>query len=734
MRFYRSGSAASCTVRRSHAFGVLVVVGLCVGPGVGAVAVADASGHGDDNGTLHERPAEVGEQGDLAAVQAWLAGRMTEIHVDCAEDLTAGDAVACDRLDDEYPDHLDRYVSVERDRTGGNDTARTFEETRNEQGALANETDAYWDTYEEYQAARAAGDQERSRRLARELTERSDRIRALGGSLDERFARLENRTGRDYSDARRATNETVMDVRRTTVQVQETEFTPSRLSASTNDTTASFRQPAVVAGRLTAENGTALAGRTVTVTVDGRTVATVETDADGRYDATYRPVTTTTGPTTVLARYEPTGVDPFLGSNASTAVAVEVSPAAVEVDVDDDRVAFGETVPVRVRVSVLGRAVPGAPARVFVGSEQVATGRTGEDGAVSPGGSVPATVDDGERTVTVRVSRSGTALEPTEGTVPVTVESSATDLTVEGILDGEELVVSGQLTANGRAVPDQPVGVNVDGETRETATTDGDGRYRVRVPRDTGGRGAWSVTADYEEPETNLGPTSTTRHLRADDVAATDGTDTGTTLLGELRQLAAGSAFLRTLSDEALLGLAAAALALLVGGVAGAAWLLRRRAASEPPAQSDEGVTPAAVDAPDGEEAAGPSGDGTTPDVAGDGTSATLDGPRALDVARARLGGGAPDEAVRIGYGAVRRQLSAEGTIEGDPRTHWEFYRDADAELSEERAAALERLTVAYQRAEFAPEGVGPGTARAALTAAESCLAPSPDGRPANVA
>ena len=78
-------------MRRSHAFGVLlVVVGFCVGPGVGAVAVADASGHGDDNGTHHERPAEVGEQGDLAAVQAWLAGRMTEIHVDCAEDLTAG--------------------------------------------------------------------------------------------------------------------------------------------------------------------------------------------------------------------------------------------------------------------------------------------------------------------------------------------------------------------------------------------------------------------------------------------------------------------------------------------------------------------------------------------------------------------------------------------------------------------------------------------------------------------
>ena len=722
-------------MRRSHAYGVLlVVVGLCVGLGVGAVAVADASGHGDDNGTHHERPAEVGEQGDLAAVQAWLAGRMAEIHVDCAEDISAGEAVACDRLDDDYPDHLDRYVSVERDRTGGNDTARTFEETRNEQKAIANETDAYWDTYEEYQAARATGDRERSRRLARELTERSDRIRALGGSLDERFARLENRTGRDYGDARRATNETVMNVRRTTVGVQETEFTPSRLSASTNDTTASFRQPVVVAGRLTAENGTALAGRTVAVTVDDRTVATAETDADGRYDATYRPVTATTGPTTVRARYEPTGLDPFLALNTSTAVVVAASPVAVDVDVDDDRVAFGETVPVRGRVSVLGRAVPGAPARVFVGAEQVATGRTGEDGAVSPGGSVPATVDDGERTVAVRVSRDGTALEPTEGTVPVTVESSETDLTVEGTLDGEELVISGQLTANDRPVPDQRVGVNVDGETRETATTDGEGRYRVRVPRDTGGRGAWSVTADYEEPETNLGPTTTTRHLRADDVAATDGTDTGTTLLGELRQVAAGSAFLRTLSDEALLGLAAAALALLLGGVAGAAWLLRRRAASEAPAPSDEGVTPAAVDAPDGEEAPGPSGDGTTPDAAGDGGSATLDGPRALDVARARLGGGAPDEAVRIGYGAVRRQLSAEATVEGDPRTHWEFYRDADAELSEERAAALERLTVAYQRAEFAPEGVGPGTARAALTAAESCLAPSTDGRPANVA
>ncbi len=728
---------------RSQRLGVLLVVaGLCVVLGVGGAAVVGATDHLDDNGTQHEHPDEVGDRGDLAAVQDWLAGRMTEIHLDCAANLSTTEQTACDRLDEEYPEYLEQYASVERDRTGNNRTAGTFEETRENQAELAEETESFWEAYEAYQDARAAGDEDRRRRLARELTERSERIETLGGSLAVRFARLEERTGNEYGPDRRTTNDTTMMVLRTTGEVQATEFTPSRLTATITDGTATFREPAVVEGRLTAENGTALADRTVRVTVDDRTVATVETDDEGRYAATYRPVRTTTGPTTVRAWYEPTGTDPYLGSNGSDDVDVEPVSASTFADVDDDRVAFGDTMPVRARVAVRGVEAAGVPVRVFLDGDRIASGRTGVDGEVLLAGAVPATVPDGEAILTVRASRDGRALEPSERSVPVTVEESETDLTVEGLLDGEALVLSGRLTANGRPVPDQRVGVNVDGETRELAVTDDEGRYRVRVPRGTGGRGVWSVTADFRNPTTNLGPTTTTRQLRADALAATDGTDASTTLVGELRQLVAGNAFLRTLSDAELLAFAIGVLALAGLAVAGTAWVVRRRRDDEPGADRD-GVTGTIVDVPDGVDDPDPSGDGVPTDPDPDPSPSVLGGAAALDVARARLGDGDPDDAVRIGYGTVRLTLSARAggdeppggaAGDGDPRTHWEFYRDAEAKLSDDRAEALERLTLAYQRAEFAPDGTTRGSARAALDAAEACLSPAPDGRPTDVA
>lgn len=724
---------------RSQRLGsILVVAGVCLLLGLSGVAVVDATDHRDDNETRHEHPDEVGDRGDLAAVQDWLAGRMTEIHLDCAANLSTTEQVACDRLDDEYPEYLEQYASVERDRTGENDTAETFAETRETQSELASETESFWETHEEYEAARAAGDETRSRRLARELTERSRRIDDLGGSLTVLFATLEARTGRNYGSAQRATNETTMAVIRTTVEVQRIEFTPSRVTATIEDPTASFRTPAVVDGRLTAENGTGLPDRTVTITVDNRTVATAETDDDGRYDATYRPVTTTTGETTVRAWYQPTGADPFLGSNATTTVHVEAVRASSVVDVDDDRIAFGDTVPVTARVSVLGEAAPGVPVHVYLESERIASGHTGPDGEALVGGSVPASVPDGQATLTVRASREGTALEPTVDRVPVTVERSETNLTVEGLLDGDDLVISGQLTANDRPVPGQQVGVNVDGETREIAVTDADGRYRVRVPRDTGGRGAWSVTADFENPGTNLGPTTRTRQLTADGLGATDDTDTSTTLLGELRQLAASNAFLRTLSDEELVAVAAGVLALLVLALAGGAWVVRSRLLDDGAPAADDPVVAAVGDDPDADT----TDDDPTVEPSPDTGPAVLDTTAALDVARARLGNGNPDDAVRIGYGVVRRELAGKGApgLEddateadggGDSRTHWEFYRDVAAELPGERAAALERLTTAYERAEFAPDGTSAGGARGALDAAETCLSPtttSPDG------
>jgi len=718
-------------VSRSHALvrGCLVV-GLCLLVGVGGVAVADASEHTTnrtDNETLHENPEEIAGSGDLSSVQNWLGDRMTEIHLNCTENLSLQEEIACDRLDEEYPDYLEQYGSVERDRTGDDETTQTFEQARENQSELAEETREFRATHDEYQEAREAGDEERSRRLARDLGESAERIETLGESLNGLFSVLAAQTGRDFTEVRLETNETVAEVLETTTEVERAEFQPANLTAEVDRETASFRRPVTVSGQLTNENGTGLVDREIRIVVDDRTVTTVETDITGRYSATYRPVTTTTGPTTVRAVYDPSGTDEYIGTEATADVDVESSRPSLSTEVETGSAGFGDAIPVSGRVNVLAVDAPNVPVAVYLDGQRIATGETDESGEFDLAGTVPATVPDGERTLSVRASRPGTALEPTYENQSLTVEETETNLTLVGILDGEELVIRGVLTADGRPVPNQPVDVSADAETRNAVRTNDDGLYESRVPRETGGDGVWSVTADYNSSETNLAPASTTERLRADDLEATNGTERNTGgIAGQTRQTLARFGlyvYVDGLTDRQLVALAASVLGLVVLGLAGLIYYLRRRGSDEAAEASDDDLTPAFVLTDDdaGDESAAAAADDADPA----GAEPTRD--EALDVARARLGNGDPAQAVEIGYGVVRREL---GNGTEDTQTHWEFYRDCESELPDEQVDALERLTEAYEQAAFAPRGPSRRTARAALEAASECLRPSasPDG------
>jgi len=691
---------------------VWLLVGVCLLGSVG-VAVTGASEHG----TEHEHPDEVREEGNLTSVQRWLGGRMTEIHINCAENLSAGESVACERLDDEYPGYLSEYVSVERERTGDSEVAETYGEASEQQRELAEERAAFEDTYDEYRAAREAGDDRRVRRLARELQNRSERIVELGGAQTRTYRRLEQQTDRDYDPAINATDEVVAETSNVTAQVEGDVFTPTALTASAESDSASFTSPAAISGTLTDENGTRLAGQAIVLTVDGETVATTRTDASGDYEASYRPVATETGPTTVGVAYRPSTGDVYLESNATAEVDVESDEPSATVEADVDEVAFGDPVPATVTVTVDGEAAGSVPVVLFLGDERIAGNRTAENGSVTLDGTVPATVPDGERDLRVRISREGTALDPVERTRSVTVEETETELTIEGLLDGDELVLSGQLTTvDGRAVPEQRVGVNVDAEVRETTTTNDLGQYEVRVPEATGGNDEWAVSADYDESDTNLAPTTTSRTLQAEDLDAANGTAAGATdgFVDEVRELLS--------TREGQLGAAVVAFLSLV-----AVPLLYRRLRDEETA-SDEFEGFATTD--EGDSASGdveqPSAEAVEATATEEGSSpapASAPAPAPLELARQRLLEGAPSDAVRLGYGAVRDELlQRTGSEKQDTRTHWEFYRDTAPELPESRAAALESLTEAYERAAFAPAGVTERTAESAVEAAAECL------------
>jgi len=678
---------------------VWLLVGACLLGAVGVTVVG-----GSEHDIEHEHPDEVRDEGNLTAVQRWLGGEMTEIQINCAENLSVIDSAACDRLDEEYPDYLSEYAFVERERTGDDETAETYEKAGEQQRELAEEREAYEETFVEYQQAREAGDEQRARRLARELQNNSARIIDLGEAQIRTYGQLERQTGRDYDPAINTTSEVIREIRNRTRQVEEVVFTPTELTATANSDVASFTSPVNVSGVLTDENGTRLANRSIALVVDGRTVATTRTDAAGGYEATYRPTATEIGPTSVEAVYRPTNEEVYLESSATANVSVRSDEPSVSLDSDADDVGFGDPVPATVTVTVDGEPAESVPVALFLGDERIARNRTAENGSVTLDGTVPATVPDGERDLRVRTSREGTALEPVEETQSVTVVETGTELTIAGLLDGDELVLSGRLTTvDGETVPSQRVGVNVNAEVREITTTNDLGRYEVRVPRETGGAGEWSVSADYNESDTNLAPATTARTIRGEESNRTNGTtvDDGDDIVDRARAFVS--------DNEQPLG---AAIALL--SLAAVALIAGRRLLGG-------GEDTGSLGGDDG--VAGSADEQALTDAFEEATPEETTPPDPLELARQRLLEGAPSDAVRLGYGAVRDELlQRTGSEERDTRTHWEFYREVAPELPESRATALESLTEAYERAAFAPAGVTERTAESAVEAAAECL------------
>lgn len=690
--------------------GVLLAgVVLCLAVVAGGLAVADE--HGDD--APHEHPDEAGEDGDLEEVAAWLAGRMTEIHLDCAEGVTVGEYDVCDRLDDDYPEHLERFADVERETTGDDGTSETFEEAGETHREFVDDVREFRRTHDEYREARAAGDEERARTLARDLVRIGDRIGTRGDHLEDLLADLDRDTDRNVSDAGSATRETTDEVDRIREQVESESFQPTELSVDRSGPRASFSEPVTLSGRLTDDNGTALTNEPIVLLVDNRSVGTTTTGGDGTYAIEYRPTSTETGPTTLNVTYAPEDASPYLGGAATTVVEVQQVEPSVRLDETPETASFGAQVRVVGRVDVDDVDAADVPVAVSLGERSLGTVRTDDDGVFVLETTLPAAVPAGEQPLTVRASEQGLALSPARATATAVVDETDTRLAVSGAVDDEELTVRGRLTTeDGEPVSGEPVAIGVDGDARRVAVTDADGRYATSIAIDPVEADAWTVTATYDEAETNLGAsraaTTVARERGAGERIRGAADSARASLLSVLRGETSPTDSVGAGGDRSLpVGpLDLAALALLAGAGGALVHVLRR---GRP---GDRGAT-------GGGEAAETAADRST-----DAESGAAPTAGQLAAAHDRLRDGAPRAAVQTCYGAVRGALRGDVGQQGptDARTHWEFYRDAAATLPDDRTAPLQTLTAAYERATFDPTAVDDATAADALDAAVRCL------------
>ncbi|SEP93431.1 DUF4129 domain-containing protein [Natrinema salaciae] len=667
----------------------LLLVSIAVGGGIATVNATSAADGGpaqrvaaqqsesddDPNETQpHRNPDEYAEDGDLESLEGWLSDRMTTRLEEGAIRLREGEYEAAGGyVGEDYRERLGQYVNI-TEMTDGDSYDERFDVTGEQQARLSDAVREYRETKAEYEAAREAGDDRRARELARDLETLADEIDSLGGSVRGNYDDLEAGTDANLTEADAAIENVTEEIRTEQAAVREQEFEETELSLEPEREEISFLEPLAATGELRTANGSPIANEEITLEIGNRTER-FTTNSTGEFTLEYRPIDEPLDAEKLSFRYVPDPQSTYLGDETNVSVSIEQVEPTVELSETPSEVSYGETHAVTGELHADGVPVDGVPLTVSLDGERIGNA-TVRDGAFETAVAVPASVDDGDRELRVRLPFEDRALAATANTTGVRVLETETELSIEGDSAGErEITVNGTLSAAGSdGVEGEDVQLRIDGAAASTVTTGSNGTFAdtVAVP-DSVDANDVTVTAVYEARDTNL------ESATAETAVTIDEADSQLSTVIRL-----GGGFLVVIA--AGLGI----------------WWYRRS---------------------DGMDA--PVGSANDRGSADDGAIAAVE--PLLERASEHLENGQPSDAARTGYAAVRRVLASR--IDGqEALTHWEFYR-AYREEGDADADSLHTLTTAYERAAFDRDRISPADAASALeTARRLCEVTTSDG------
>lgn len=653
-----------------------------------ADATANATTGGAANRTTvyHRNPEEVG--GGVSEAEVWLASEMAD-RLSRSVDLSQSQRQRARQLvsnSSEYAELAQEYAAA----TDGSEDGQvaTFSDVGIAQRDLLATVGTYRTVHDQYSEARQGDNRTRELRLAHELGRLARDVNRSTADLLDMYANLSSNSSVDLGDTPDRIRSLRTNITRTQREVQEQSLVETRLRIDPVEPNGSFADPLRFEGRLTTGGGEPLADRNVTIEVGNESVEAT-TDRRGRFALDYRPVEARAEAGVRTIRYRPANASRYASS--AQRVRLDVNQVEPNVTISDrpDAVGYGERFVVEGRVGKngVGAAVP---LNVSVGDVKLNTTESAENGSFRAVAELPANVTAGDRPLRVGVNLTGRALAGTATTAPVTVERTATDLSITAARQRENTVlVAGRLTtADGAALENQTVEIRVGDATAE-ATTNATGGYgtSVTIPQQVQSESSVEVRAVYEDDESNL---------RAAQADATVEVETASSSLPV---------------RETLLRLAGVLGASVVG-----AFLVRRYKPDQWPSFGDDADEGAETD-PDAPD------DGGVADAADPEAEAAFDA--ALDSARDERDAGAHDAAVVAAYEAVRARLGESladrSVTDRSAATHWEFYADCRAAgMADDRLDRLEELTTRYEQAAFAAESVSGETADEAVELASS--------------
>lgn len=690
-----NSSVVNIAGNRAVVIAVLLLVTMTITGGIvltgGNGAGGASSSDGDRAGTpSHRDPEAYSEEGDLSSVQRQLAGQLSSQLGQGAISLSEGEREAASQfVDEEYREQLSQYVDVAGETDEGADLEREFERAGEAQANLSATVTAYRETKPEYETAYEAGNETRARELARELESLYRETDDLGDDAVESYETIENRTDTDMSASIAAVENVTAEIRAEQATVRDQQFEETSLRVTPERENVSFREPLVATGELRTADGDPIANRSIRLDVGNHTER-VRTDSAGAFTLEYRPTNESLSTDRLPVEYVPATQSAYLNAETTVNVSISQSEPTVSLTGTDGDLSFGTETPVNGTVTVDGVPVDNVTLAVGIDGSRADTVNV-TAGTFDEPITIPASVPAGERDLRVELPYEDRALTAASDATTVTVRESESSVAIAEASSSERRVtVAGTLaTPDGTPVPDEPVRIRIDDLTVGTVTTDEHGAFRttVSVP-DSVDVGETAVAAVYEGRGSSL--ESSTAETTVAVSSAGPNVPTTAIAVGMIALLAVG----------------------------GLAWWYRGdddQPAPTGPAVEQWGTIDATTVADAPSEPA--------PDEI----------ESVLERASGQLASGRPDDAVRTGYGAVRRALLARL---GDRAalTHWEFYRQC-TDADDVDAASLYELTQGYERAAFGPDGLSSDDAAAVLERARELCGldePSDGGAPAD--
>jgi hypothetical protein len=519
----------------------------------------------------------------------------------------------------------------------------------------------------------------------------------------------------------------------------------------------SYSNPGTIRGTLRTANGTSIANEQVRLAVENRT-RLVETDGSGAFAFQYRPRSARTGTTNVTVRYVPNQASPYRGDTANlTASVTQVTPT-LSLNRTPSRLVFGDELTLTTTVRVDGAGVSDVPVELRIGGTLFKRVVTGSNGTATTTIRLPATVPDGEQSVSAVIPYEDRAIAGQRTTEPIPVEPRPVTVSMDTTRENGAVAVTGAVrTDNGQAVRGRPVRILVDGEQRDSVETDENGDFETRLSATDlpTGVSALTITARYDETGTNLGTAEASATVdlsggaAASPTAATpveSATQTGRspqTLRSQIRSFFTLPVIAALVTGVVLVVLefTVRRLGLFSDAVPESEPTTVTGDVEEPPPERTDIDDSSTVETADGSESPPAEMSGIdaiqTPETGYDtdssgteradtgdtpSTERTDTAPEPADSPTDKMGqalaAGEYDSAVTMAYESVADEIRTESGIQNG-KTHWELLEWCeDSRLSGDQVEAVRTVVEAYDRAAFSADALDRDSAEAAVECA----------------